>query len=368
MDGLSQEKTASCGSIPPGALNASYQQMVEMLHQQALLIELSYEPIFVWDLESGIQMWNRGCEQLYGFTKMEALGRVSHELLRTVFPQSVTVFQTLLLREKQWSGELQHTTRDGRQVIVESRHQLVEAGNRWLVLETNRDITSRKRAEEVQRQLLERLVTAQEEERLRISHELHDQMGQHLSVLLLGLEAVEGGVQALPAVGQQIEQLRELTNRLGQEMHHLAWTIRPPDLERERLEVVLENYIEEWSQLCGLTADFHSYGFSQQRLPAHIETTLYRIVQEALTNVFKHAQAQHVSVLLKHRRDHVLLIVEDNGQGFPVESVLSRLREFGKLGLLGMHERLALLGGTLDIEATPGHGTTIFVRIPFVTL
>jgi PAS domain S-box-containing protein len=336
----------------------------EALHRQAMLIELSYEPIFVWDLEAGIVMWNRGCEQLYGFPKADAIGRVSHALLQTVFPESFAQYHTSLLRHRQWSGELRHTTRDGHEVIVESRHQLVESTGRWLVLESNRNITLRKQAEETQRQLLERLVTAQEEERQRISRELHDQMGQHLSVLLLGLKSVEPDVQSLPAVWQRLRHVQELTDQLGQEIHHLAWALRSPDLAHQSLETVLRNYVEDWSQRCGITVDFHSRNCAGWQLNPHIETSLYRIVQETLTNVLKHAQADNVSILLERRRDYILLIVEDNGKGFDVEAVLGMPQGQSRLGVLGMQERTALIGGSLEMESSPGAGTTVFVRIP----
>jgi PAS domain S-box-containing protein len=364
VEGPRQAGERDYRSVQQSTWYAGYKRLEEMLHQHALLIELSYEPIFVWDLDKGIVMWNRGSEDLYGFAKIEAIGRVSHELLQTVFPGSFEQYHTSLLRDQRWSGELLHTTRDRREVIVESRHQLIEAGGRWLVLETNRDITSRKQAEEAQRRLLGRLVTAQEDERQRISHELHDRMGQHLSVLLLGLEVVEACVQALPSARQRIRKLRELTNHLGQEVHNLAWTLRPPDLDNEGLETAIKNYVEEWSQLCGIAVEVHSRGFMQGRLPSHIETTLYRIMQEALTNVLKHARAKNVSVLLERRRDHVLLIVEDTGKGFDVETVLGMPRGQGNLGVIGMQERTVLIGGTLDIESTPDTGTTVFVRIP----
>jgi signal transduction histidine kinase len=109
---------------------------------------------------------------------------------------------------------------------------------------------------------------------------------------------------------------------------------------------------------------FHCSGLDKQRLPPELETTLYRIVQEALTNVLRHAHAERVSVILEHRHDHVLAIVEDNGQGYDVESVMNSASAEPRLGLLGMRERIALVGGTLEIESSPGSGTTIFARIP----
>jgi PAS domain S-box-containing protein len=382
---------------------AAYTQMEEELRQQALLIELSYEPVLVWELQRGIVLWNRGCEQLYGFTKAEAIGRISHQLLHTVFPKSFESFQTTLMHDRQWSGELRHTTRDGRQVIVESRHQLVEAHGQWLVLETNRDITVRKQAEEAlhrahneleqrvqertaalaytvevlraeilarqraeseRRQLLARLVTIQEEERRRLSRELHDQLGQDVDALMLGLKSLEVYGPAPSAAALRIKQLEALTAQIGQEMHRLAWALRPPDLDDEGIETVLQNYVEEWSRRSGIAVDFHSRGFTGQPLPSSLETALYRIVQEAFTNVLRHAQAQRVSVLLERRRDHVLAIVEDDGAGFDVDVLLSARQGQGRLGVVGMRERAALVDGTVEIESTPGVGTTVFIRLP----
>jgi PAS domain S-box-containing protein len=381
---------------------SAHKQLEEEMRQQALLIDLSYEPILAWELERGIVLWNQGCEQLYGFTKAEAMGRSSHQLLHTVFPETFVHFETTLLRDRRWSGELRHTTRDGRQVIVESRLQLVEAHGLWLVLENNRDITVRKQAEEAlhrahseleqwvqertaaltrsnealraeilarqraereRQQLLARLVTIQEEERRRLSRELHDQLGQDLDALMLGLKSLEVSVQVLPETAQRVQQLQTLTAQIGQEMHRLAWALRPPNLD-DGVEMVLQNYVEEWSQRSGIAVDFHSRGFTSQRLPSYLETALYRIVQEACTNVLRHAQAQRISVLLEHRRDHVLAIVEDDGTGFDVDTLLSVRQGQTKLGVVGMQERAALVDGTIEIESTPGVGTTVFVRLP----
>jgi PAS domain S-box-containing protein len=122
-------------------------RMEEALRQHALLLDLSYDPIFVWEEQRGIVLWNQGCERLYGFTRAEALGRNSHVFLQTVFPVSFEAVTTALGRDGHWSGELQHTTRDGRQVLVESRFQVVTMDDRPVVLELVRDITVRKQAE-----------------------------------------------------------------------------------------------------------------------------------------------------------------------------------------------------------------------------
>jgi PAS domain S-box-containing protein len=122
-------------------------KIAESLSRQTDLIELSFEPIFVWHPEKGIVDWNRGAEQLYGFTRAEALGQASHKLLRTTHPIDPADLMTLLNTVRSWTGELQQRAKDGRRIFVESRHQAIEADGEILILETNHDITERKRAE-----------------------------------------------------------------------------------------------------------------------------------------------------------------------------------------------------------------------------
>lgn len=227
------------------------------------------------------------------------------------------------------------------------------------------DITERRRAEEARRDLLRRLVTAQEEERRRISRELHDQMGQQLAALMMGLKTL--GVESYGR-GSTIETLRQLeglTDELSREVHTLAWGLRPPALDDLGLETALYNYAEEWAERSRVPVDFHSAGFREGRLPLTHETALYRIAQEALTNVARHSGAGRVSFIIERRADHVFAVIEDDGGGFDVEAVMSPSCKSRRLGLLGMRERAALLGGTVNVESAPGAGTTLFVRIPF---
>jgi PAS domain S-box-containing protein len=227
------------------------------------------------------------------------------------------------------------------------------------------DITNRKHAEEVRMALLRRLSTAQEEERHRIARELHDQMGQHLTALMLGLKSLDVTPERMP-LHEHLQQLQDLSDEIGREVHRIALELRPTALDDFGLHAALLNYVAEWSDRSEIEVDFHSSGLDKQRLPPQLETTLYRIVQEALTNVIKHAHAKRVSILLEHRRDHVLAIVEDDGEGFDTEAVMDAASAEPRLGLLGMRERVALVGGTLEIETSPGSGTTVFVRIPLL--
>lgn len=236
-----------------------------------------------------------------------------------------------------------------------------------------RDVTAVLRAEAREREaaeghireLLGRLVTAQEEERRRISHELHDQMGQQLAALMMGLKTLGADSYGRRSALDTLRRLEGITDELSREVHTLAWGLRPPALDDLGLETALYNYLEEWAERSRVPVDFHSAGFGGGRLPLTHETAVYRIAQEALTNVVKHSGADRVSFILERRGDHVLAVIEDNGGGFDVEAATPPEGRGRRLGLLGMRERAALLGGTINVESAPGIGTTLFVRIPF---
>ena len=205
-------------------------------------------------------------------------------------------------------------------------------------------------------------IEASEAQRRRISRELHDEMGQELTALVLGLKSL-GDVVDDAAVRGRLQRLQAVAERIGQEMHHVALELRPGALDDKGLETALSNYVEEWSKRYEVGADFQSVGLVTDRLLPHVETTIYRIVQEALTNVVKHAHATAVSVVLQRSPDEVVTIVEDNGRGFDPAGVEAATGPSKSIGLLGMSERAVLVGGTCHVESHPG-GTSVFVRIP----
>lgn len=250
---------------------------------------------------------------------------------------------------------------DELELHVEERTAQLASANETLKAE----VAERLRVEEARRELLRRLVTAQEEERRRISRELHDQMGQQLAALMLGLKTLGVESYGRRSALDTLRQLEVMTDELSREVHTLAWSLRPPALDDLGLETALCNYVEEWAERSRVPVDFHSAGFGGGRLPLTHEAALYRIAQEALTNVAKHSGADRVSFILERRDGHVLVVIEDNGAGFDVETVMLPAGKGRRLGLLGMRERAALLGGTINVESAPGAGTTLFVRIPF---
>ncbi|MEA4901795.1 ATP-binding protein [Desulfitobacterium sp.] len=215
--------------------------------------------------------------------------------------------------------------------------------------------------EEMRLQLLEKLITAQEEERKRISRELHDETSQALTSLMVNLKVLESEA-SFCNVGDRLREMRQLVSETLDEVHHLARDLRPSVLDDLGLVPALERYVREYGQTYGIEADFHNMGFDGQRVSAPAEVALYRIIQEALTNVAKYANAQTVSVLLDWRKDWVSAIVEDDGRGFDPEKVITGPSH--GLGLFGMQERATLLGGTFRIESQPSKGTTIFIKVP----
>jgi signal transduction histidine kinase len=260
---------------------------------------------------------------------------------------------------KQAEASLQRE-RDQLEVRVRERTADLSEANRAL----QGEITRRERAEIAHQEVLRRLVAAEETERGRVSRELHDRLGQDLTALKLGLQVVRNRRPCPPALREGVGKLQQLADVLMRDIHRLAWELRPAVLDDFGLEMALRRYTEEWAALTRVPVDFHSHGATDRRLAPELETALYRITREALTNVLRHASARRVSVLLERRADHISLIIEDDGRGFEAAALLGAPATEGKLGLLGMQERATLAGGMVEIESSPGAGTTVFARLP----
>jgi signal transduction histidine kinase len=227
------------------------------------------------------------------------------------------------------------------------------------------EVKERRAAEEHARNLVGQLVTAQEDERRRISRDLHDQLGQQLTALRLKLAAMREECDQDETARSRIQEVQALAERIDSEVDFLAWELRPTALDDLGLTAALVNFVNEWSGHYHIPAEAHVAGFGSGglRLSPQAETCLYRITQEALNNVYKHAQAARVSVLLERRGPDAVLIVEDDGVGFDASE--APVWEGGRgLGLVGMRERAALLGGSVEVETGPGKGLTVFARVP----
>jgi two-component system, NarL family, sensor histidine kinase DevS len=212
-------------------------------------------------------------------------------------------------------------------------------------------------SERIARDSLRRVVEAQELERRRLARELHDETGQALTSILLGLKPLEERLDDTDSRAA-IADLRELVVSTLQDVRRLAVELRPSALDDFGLVAALERLTASFTEQSGIVVDFQT-SLADERLSDEVETALYRIVQEALTNVVKHAQARHVSILLARSSGAIKAVVEDDGQGFdPAEESLDGF------GLIGMRERLALLGGRLEVESGGEGGTTVAAEVP----
>ena len=215
----------------------------------------------------------------------------------------------------------------------------------------------RREREMLQRQLLEKVITAQEEERRRIARELHDSASQSLTSLLVGLRTLESNCSSLDP--QVVGDLRNVAAQTLDEIHNLAMQLRPRALDDLGLPAALERLAQDWQIRYRTPVDL-AVTLGEMRLSDMIETTLYRIIQETLTNIGRHANARSVSILVERRDGNVIAVVEDDGQGFEVGAATDEHH----LGLMGMRERAEQVGGKLTIESRLGAGTSIFVEIP----
>jgi two-component system sensor histidine kinase UhpB len=229
--------------------------------------------------------------------------------------------------------------------------QLAEAFN--MVLEAL-DEASRLRASQI--------IQAQEQERQRIARELHDETSQVLTSLLISLTLLEESVET-QETRERIADTRALAHSTLRAIRNLSIDLRPSALDDLGLLPALRWYVKEYQKKCSINVEFHATGF-KERLPAEMETALYRIVQECLTNTAKHANANRVTITLKEETNRVYARITDDGQGFDYEALLKTPGQERGLGLAGMNERAVLLDGTLNIHSTPERGTIIEVSIP----
>jgi signal transduction histidine kinase len=222
------------------------------------------------------------------------------------------------------------------------------------------DLTDRKRAESTQLGLLQRLLSAEDEERRRIARELHDETGQSLTALLVGLRAIEQQA-VLAEIRSTARQLRGIAAQTVENVGRLARGLHPSVLDDMGLAAAARRYVSDYRKTFGVAVHIRANSIVADGLPPLAQTTMYRILQEALTNIARHARAQAVHVDLKQDGTALELVIRDDGVGFDVGAVLHAA---SGLGLHGMQERVALLGGSVEIASQPGQGTTIRARIP----
>jgi PAS domain S-box-containing protein len=325
------------------------------------------EGIWDWNLETNAVVYSSRWKQMLGYSNDEIEPHVS-AWERLVHPDdrgaAEQADESVARGRPTYEAEFRLRHKDGHYVQVLSRGFPVRrepGGPVVRIVGTHFDLTDRQKreSERVRTELLTHLVFAQEDERRRIARDMHDQLGEHLTALALRIGRLKQMCADSTELAREVDDLERIALSLDQDVDRLAWELRPTALDDLGLRAALTNYVQNWSNRTSISARLHTSGLLDERLASDVETTLYRIAQEALNNAAKYSRAGHVEVILERRHDSVLLVVEDDGIGFDADGGVKGQG----FGLVGMRERAALVGGNLEIESAPGQGTTVLVRI-----
>lgn len=319
---------------------------------------------------------------MYGWTVEEALRQNIHELLKTTFPESRDAVRNALFTNGIWEGELVHLSKSGKPIVVTSKHVLERDGGAEpiRILEINRDITGRKLMEQelkhsqvelekivglrtaALRTLSSRLMRVQDQERRRIARELHDSLGQYLTDAQIRVDMLTAHVP--DAQQETLAAARQSIARSIVETRTLSYLLHPPLLDEAGLASAVRWYVEGFAERSGILAQL-KLPSDLGRLPETVETAVFRILQESLTNVHRHSGSKSVQVELAKNKGQMILTVRDFGRGIPAESLENsqpNTKSVG-VGLAGMQERVNDLGGRLDIQSST-QGTLITVSVP----
>ena len=324
--------------------------------------------VVLGDLQGRLLSTNPAFQRLLGYAEGELVGmdfrRFSHEA--DLPPETALIGEMLAGKRDHYEIEKRYVRKDGRLIWVRVSTAIIRNpdGEPVYGLATAQDITARKQLEAERAEALARLAVVEEEERHRIARELHDQTAQRLVALALDLKTLEINLAEGRAPDTALKTLRQNVDALQQQVRELAWDLRTRELEGGTLDSALKEFAEEWSERTRVRFDYVARGLAGNSLPRAVKATLFRIAQEALLNIERHARASQVSLLLERDQGLARLTIEDNGRGFAVEAAEQAPLASRRLGLLGMRERVGLVGGRLLIESTPGVGTTLLVRIP----
>jgi len=322
------------------------------------IIDSSPIAIISIDAQQKVMTWNASAERMFGLPAAAVIGKPLSEVARGAADAQRMLLDAMFAGGPPQMHETLLRRNDGTSLNVSISAAPVRAadGTVSAVMGLLQDITDRTRLEQERERLLRRIVSGQEEERQRIARELHDELGQHLTALKVGLEALQPS-------GENVRRMTNIVGEIDRSIDRLTFELRPPALDDVGLPGAIGSLVEQFTTASGIHTDVHSNGLDGERLPDPIETTLYRVLQEALTNVWKHAAAKSVSVIVDRQPDQVQLIVEDDGDGFDTNEATDGGAR-GRFGLLGMRERVSLIGGTFNIESAPDRGTTLYVRVP----
>ena len=329
------------------------------------IFEKTNDIIWLENLDGEITSANRSCAHIIGFELAQLINKNFFD-----FIPGDSISKATAVRQQLLNGEVVERSYDqtiinnrGAKIILKVTTNVMDFGKVKGFQHIAKDITEERKMHENLQFYIQQITRAQEEERLRISRELHDSTAQSLIAVLHQLEKyLLGSKHLLLSDSRFLCVIVEQVKGILQEVRHFSRDLRPSILDDLGLIPSLEWYLEELNRIHGLNIDFLVRGHKFRLLP-EVEVTLFRLVQEALRNVIRHATATSASVFIQFTGQEITITVQDNGRGFVCEPIGDLLRH-GKLGLAGMHERAKLLGGSIEIDSAKGKGTTLFITIP----
>ena len=334
------------------------------------LFESANDAIWVHDLDGNILAANKASLKLIGYTLEElfqmSASNVRFFLLGEGLNQARELGRKLLNNEPVAQPyELRIVRKDGTEAILMMTTNLViEAGKPVAFQHIARDVTEEQRMRENLRFYLQQITRAQEEERERIARELHDDTIQYLVVLARQLDDLANSSKSMSKEDKaSLENLRQQTNNIMEGVRRLSHDLRPATLDRLGLVAALEWLASSMEKLSGIDVKVEKSG-TERRLPGEVELVMFRIAQEALSNVRRHSRANNAEVVVEFDDKKVRMTIRDNGKGFTLPEKVGDLLKKGRLGLAGMQERIQLLNGSLKIESQPGKGTTVVIEAP----
>jgi PAS domain S-box-containing protein len=334
----------------------------ERMSDQADLLDLANDAIFVRTLDDKITYWNQGAERLYGWKREEVLGKQSHDFLKTESASPFSEITAQLLRDGTWQGELTHSKRDGSRIAVASRWSVWrdKQGRPFGFLELNTDITERKRSEKNIRALSGQLLQSRDDERRHIARELHDSSGQIIVALIMNLAAIEAEAEHLsPRAAKACRDCAELLQHMSKDLRTMSHLLHPPLLDEVGLPSAVRLYVDGFAERSKIAVTLElSPEFG--RLSSAAETAIFRIVQECLTNIHRHSRSPTARISFTRDEREVRVEVQDEGRGLPTAGNSSSGLRTG-VGIQGMRERVRLLGGRCEISS--GKSGTLVVAI-----
>jgi two-component system sensor histidine kinase DegS len=342
-------------------------QLTESEKRYRDLFECAAEAIFIIDPEGNVIEANRAAIALFGYSSQELVGMNVTKLLGSYSLDSARARLNLWDKDNSMSDlyECRAIRKDGSEAIVQTAvRAIVVAGKSMGFHFIARDVTEEKRMRDNMQFYINEVTLSQENERKRIARELHDDTIQELMYLARELDELTAMASGLSEEEiLRVKKLWNLTNSITEGLRRLSRDLRPPTIDRLGLLSALKWIARRTKEYTGIDVSVSTRG-EQRRIALDSELLLFRIVQEAINNTWRHAQATSVEIVVEFEEDVIRITVSDNGQGFLVPDTMGSLAESGKLGLAGMEERAKLMCGTVAIKSAPGQGTSVIVEVP----